>query len=253
MALLVASLVAVWNAGTPGSVTRKTPRLTVTGSSVDEGENAVFTLRLGSASRRPVTVHVATADGSAAAASDYRRYGGTVRFSPGQRSKKVRVRVLDDDEPEAAERFSLRLARVKGAHLGRRQASVTIAENDLPPPFEVRASLDGSQEVEDPPSPTGRGTGTMLLDPAANQATWTLTVTGMTLGDSGICRGLPRRPTTICPLLRFGDPHGTNTVTGTAHVDLKVILEIYAAPGSFCLRATNPDRTEFIRGQVSRA
>jgi hypothetical protein len=252
MAVLVAGLVAVWNAGTPGSVTRKTPRLTVTGSSAGEGENAVFTLRLGSASRRRVIVHVATLDGSATAGSDYRRYGSTVRFSPGQRSKKVRVRVLDDDEPEAAERFSLRLARVKGAHLGRRQASATIAESDLPPPFEVRASLDGSQEVDDPPSPAGRGSGTMLLDPAAKQATWTLTVTGMTLGDSGICRGLPGRPA-ICPLLRFGDPHGTNTITGTAHFDLKVILEIYAAPGSFCLRATNPDRTEFIRGQVSRA
>lgn len=102
--------------------------------SVSEAEDAVFEVELAEASRRPVTVRYATANGSAIAGQDYRRTSGTLTFEPGETSKLVRVRLLDDARTEPTERFSLRLSRPRNAELTDSRGIATILDNDAAPP-----------------------------------------------------------------------------------------------------------------------
>jgi hypothetical protein len=177
---------------------------------------------------------------------------GVVHFRPGQRSAHFRVSVLGETRPETTEQFFLEASRPKGARLKRHEATATILENDLPAPFTVTSTLTGAAEVDETRSPNGRGDFTMTLDAAKKEITFTLTVTGMTLGDSGLCRGAPLRPFTEI-ITRLGDPTAPGVVTGTKQIALKPILEIYEGPENFCARATTPTRSEFIRGQLARA
>lgn len=231
------------------------PALSVTGRSVAEGDTgrvgAVFTLRLSRASRHLVSVQVATADDSATAGSDYHARRGVIRFRPGQRTARFRVSVLGDTRPEETEKFFLEVSHPKGARLRSREATATIPENDLPAPFTVTSTLTGAGEVDETPSPTGHGGFTMTLDAAQKQITFTLSVTGMPLGDSGLCRGAPLRPFTEI-VTRLGDPTSPGMTAGTKQIALKPILEIYESPENFCARATTPTRSEFIRGQLAR-
>jgi hypothetical protein len=231
------------------------PTLSVRSTSVVEPDtgsvDAVFTLRLSRASSHPVSVHVATADDSASAGSDYRAHRGSVRFRPGRRSALFKVSVLGDTRPEDVEKLSLEISRPKGARLRTHEASATIPENDLPAPFPVSATLTGAGEVDDPPSPNGRGDFTMTLDPTQKKISYTLTVTGMALGDSGVMPGLPMRPVGNL-IAHLGEPNPPGTVSGTRHIPLGPILGIYEHPGNFSARAANPSRSEFIRGQLTR-
>jgi hypothetical protein len=174
-----------------------------------------------------------------------------LRFRPGQRTARFAVPVLGDTEPEQTESFFVQLSQPRGAHLGRRQATATIPENDLPVPFEVTSTLLGAYEVDEHPSPTGRGELTMTVDAVHRQVTFTLRVTGMSLGDSGFCRGSSMGPMTEI-VTRFGDPTAPGVVEGSKQIALKPILELYKSPSSFCARATTPARSEFIRGQLAR-
>lgn len=256
-ALVVAALVLVASSldARAGSNRIRSPLISVSNTSVVEGDtgstSASFTLRLSRASNRLVTVHVATTNDSATAGSDYRLRRGVVRFRPGQRSAKFKVSVLGDTSPEDVEKFNLVLSSPMGARLRSRQASATIPANDLPASFTVRATLSGAGEVDDPPSPNGRGEFAMTLDPAQKRITYTLTVTGMPLGDSGLARGFPLRPVTEI-VARLGERTAPGFVSGSKQIALKFILEIYAQPASFCARATTPERSEFIRGQLAR-
>jgi hypothetical protein len=91
----------------------------------------------------------------------------------------------------------------------------------------------------------------MTLDPAQKKISYTLTVTGMGLGDSGLMPGQAMRPVgTLIAHLGAPDPPGT--VSGTQHILLAQILGIYERPERYCARAANPERTEFIRGQLAR-
>lgn len=108
--------------------------LTVSDVSVTEGQsgttNAVFTVRLSAPSATTVTVSYATADGTAAAGSDYTAKSGTLSFAPGETSKSVAVSVLGDQMSEANEAFTFNLSNASGASLSRAQAKGTILNDD---------------------------------------------------------------------------------------------------------------------------
>jgi hypothetical protein len=198
-----------------------------------------------------VSVRVATGDDSAVSGADYRAHRGVARFRPGQRSIRFNVAVLGETRPEDVERFFLGLSRPKGARLRTHQATATIPANDLPTPFTVSSTLTGAAEVDEPPSPNGHGEFTMTLDAAQSTITYSLTVTGMALDASGICRGAPLRAMTEV-ITRLADPNPPGVVTGTKQIPLKPILEIYENPSNFCVRAANSTRSELIRGQLAR-
>ena len=77
------------------------------------------------------TVEFTTADGTAKELSDYTTALGTLRFAPGQASKRVTVLVTDDGFAEGDETFTLTLSNSTGAELGSPGSiSFTITDND---------------------------------------------------------------------------------------------------------------------------
>jgi hypothetical protein len=109
-------------------------QLSVSGASVKEGNSgttsAVFTVTLSAASGAPVTVHYATADGTATAGSDYQALAGTLTFAPGETSKTISVQVIGDRRAEANEKFSVNLDSASGGVIQTGSAQGTIVDDE---------------------------------------------------------------------------------------------------------------------------
>ncbi|MGH3372530.1 MAG: Calx-beta domain-containing protein, partial [Nocardioidaceae bacterium] len=71
-----------------------------------------------------------TANGTAAAGSDYTAVTQTVTFAPGETSKTVGVRILGDRTNEPNETFTVTLSNAAGATIGTGTATVTIVNDD---------------------------------------------------------------------------------------------------------------------------
>ncbi|MET0552978.1 MAG: Calx-beta domain-containing protein [Vicinamibacteria bacterium] len=97
------------------------------------GTTAVaVTARLSQPGAQPVTASFATANGTAAAGSDYQAAAGTVTFPAGTVSRTIGVNVIGDAAVEPDETFVLNLTAPVGATLGDAQGQVTIADDDAP-------------------------------------------------------------------------------------------------------------------------
>ena len=92
-----------------------------------------FAVTLSRASRAPVAVAYATADGSATAGSDYTAQKGELTFAPGETVKTVSVPVLDDAHDEGEETLTLRLSAATGAVIADGVATGTIENTDHMP------------------------------------------------------------------------------------------------------------------------
>ena len=126
------------------------PALSVSDATVQEAEGAVleFTVSLGHASSRTVTVDYATSDGSAQAGSDYTATSATLTFNAGDTAKAVQVPVLTDSDDEGQETLTLTLSNPSQAILDDATATGTIENGE---------SSSGTQEdppSEDPPADT---------------------------------------------------------------------------------------------------
>ncbi len=93
------------------------PSVSVADAEVREGPGAAlqFAVRLSRAASDPVTVGYRSTDKSATAGQDYRAVSGTLRFAPGETTKRVRVEVLDDVHDEGREVMLLVLISAEGA------------------------------------------------------------------------------------------------------------------------------------------
>lgn len=92
---------------------------------------ATFTVVLDRAWSQPVSVKVATSDGTAKAAEDYVATGDLLTFAPGQTSQTFTVAILDDAIEEAHETVLLMLSEPTNARLGAQQtAALTIVDDD---------------------------------------------------------------------------------------------------------------------------
>ncbi|WP_410590173.1 Calx-beta domain-containing protein [Amycolatopsis sp. lyj-23] len=92
---------------------------------------ATFTVSLlGGAGPTPVTVHYATADGTATAPADYQAAGGDVTFAPGETAKPVTVLVNPDTVDEPDETFTVTLSNPVGAGLVDPTGVGTIVDDD---------------------------------------------------------------------------------------------------------------------------
>ena len=94
----------------------------------DAGTSALtFTVTLGAASARAVTVDYATVAASAVAGVDYTSAGGTLSFAPGETSKAITVSVTGDVVDEGdAETLSLALINAQGAVLSGGAATLSV-------------------------------------------------------------------------------------------------------------------------------
>ena len=122
------------NEGHEATLGFSTPGISVADASATEGPTATadFTVTLAPAASEDVSVDYATADGTAVAGDDYTSVTGTVTFAPGETSKTVSVRVLDDAVEDAGETFALVLGNPQGAHayLARTRAAATVNNDD---------------------------------------------------------------------------------------------------------------------------
>ena len=123
-------------AGTPGL-----PALSIGDVAVSEGNagaaNAVFTVSLSAASGQTVTVNYATANGTAAAGSDYTATSGTLTFLPGVLSQPISVPVLGDNVYEPNETFVVNLSGAVNALIAHAQGVGTILNDDPVPSISI--------------------------------------------------------------------------------------------------------------------
>ena len=123
-----------------------TPSITVNDVTVTEGNSgttaATFTVSLSAAYGQPVSVHYATADGSAVAGSDYQAASGTLTFAPGVTSQTITVLVNGDRDAESTEFFLLLLTSPTNAFVADPSGTGTIVDDE---PF---VDISGSSGVE---------------------------------------------------------------------------------------------------------
>jgi hypothetical protein len=92
-------------------------------------QNAALTVTLSEPLKKPVTVDYRTADGTAAAGSDYAAAAGKLAFARGETVKTVLVPVYGDQVPENTEAFTVRLSAAKGATIADGQGTVTVVDS----------------------------------------------------------------------------------------------------------------------------
>jgi hypothetical protein len=93
----------------------------------------LFPVTLSSASVLPVSVRLATSDGSAVAGSDYIATNGVLTFAPGQTSKTLAVQVIGDALPEYDEYFFFSLSSPTNCLLGTNAGAGIILNDDISP------------------------------------------------------------------------------------------------------------------------
>lgn len=120
--------------GSVGELDPEPVVLAVADASVLEGNKGTsrldLTVTLSRSSDAEVTVHYATANGTAVATQDYAATSGTLTFQPGETSRTISVSIKGDRKREANETFSVNLSNAVGATIGDGSATVTILNDD---------------------------------------------------------------------------------------------------------------------------
>src|SRR5207244_978425 len=104
---------------------------------------AAFTVSLSSKSAFPVTIQYSTTNGSALAGGDYQAVSGTI--TPGETSRTIIVKTLDDAIYEGNETFTVNLSNPVGATIADSQGVATVIDND-PQPTKFYVVNDGSPD-----------------------------------------------------------------------------------------------------------
>ena len=120
------------------------PSLSIADASLTEGASGTsamtFTVSLSAASGQTVRVDYATADGTAAAGSDYTAASGTLTFTPGQTQQTFDVTIAGDRILELDEAFTVSLSSATNAVLGNDTATGTITNDDAVPNVTLSAA-----------------------------------------------------------------------------------------------------------------
>jgi hypothetical protein len=120
--------------GGGGGGSAETPTLSITGTSVTEGDSATtqatFTVTLSAAAIHQVTVDYASADGTAVAPGDYQGTSGNLAFAPGTTSRSIAVEVVGDTIEEAEEQFTVALSNAVGASIATGTGTTSILDDD---------------------------------------------------------------------------------------------------------------------------
>ncbi|WP_323002844.1 retention module-containing protein [Denitromonas sp.] len=153
-----------------------------------------YTVSLTNPSDHPVTVDVATANGTAQAGSDYTALSQSLTFAPGVTSQTVTVNIVNDSPAvyEGAENYTVALSNVGGAVIGTGSVTTTIVDDGTggPPGGDDDRpviSIVGPAEVNE-----GAGTITYTLN-LSNPSTAPVSVTVDTM-DAGATAGSDYSP-----------------------------------------------------------
>ena len=93
-------------------------------------ETALVPVRLSAKHSNTITVNYNTADGSAAASSDFGAVTGSLTFARGEQTKYIPIPVIGDRVVEADEYFSVNLFNPKGSRVADGTGQVTIADDE---------------------------------------------------------------------------------------------------------------------------
>jgi hypothetical protein len=121
-----------------GEAAAAVPGISINDGSVTEGRDpqAIFTVSLDAApyAARPVSVTVATVNGSAVAGSDFRFTRQTLTFERGgPNAQQFSVVLVDDNIEEATETFSVKLSAASNARITDNTGVGTILDDDGQP------------------------------------------------------------------------------------------------------------------------
>ena len=119
-------------------------KIAVGDASSDEPGTLTFPVTLSQASAREVKISWATADGTAAAGSDYTGGGGTLTFAPGDTSKNIDVAVIGDSVTEENETMKVVLSGPVGvpeANVLDGEGAGTIIDKNAPPSLSISDTL----------------------------------------------------------------------------------------------------------------
>ncbi|PCI45438.1 MAG: hypothetical protein COB41_01660 [Proteobacteria bacterium] len=122
---------------TPASTSTPAPTVTVTSSSVIEGNagetSLVFTVDSNITSSQAITINFSTQDGTAQAGSDYIATSGVITFPAGATGGSISVPILGDTAIESDETFTLLLSSPSHASFAGASIIGTIVNDDFPP------------------------------------------------------------------------------------------------------------------------
>jgi hypothetical protein len=114
------------------------PAISIGDVAVVEGNSgsvtAAFVVTLSAPSSLPVTVHFATADGTARAGKDYLSASGLLTIGAGLTNSGLTVSVMGDTAVESNETFFVNLTGATNATIGVGQGRCTITNDDVPIP-----------------------------------------------------------------------------------------------------------------------
>jgi hypothetical protein len=97
----------------------------------DYGWRSIYIQRNGDISQ-PGSVQFSTVNGTATAGSDYVAQSGTAEFAAGERTKKIDVRILNNEVLEPTEAFTVQLSSPTGGTLGTRASTtIQIADDEI--------------------------------------------------------------------------------------------------------------------------
>src|SRR5262249_13502890 len=121
----------IWDGSPPPPLP---PSLRIGNVTVGEGNTGTqavtFTVTLSARSDQSVTVNYSTANGTAAAGSDYQAQSGTLIIPAGQTTGTIAVSVIGDRLPEPNETFFLNLSGATNASIADGQAVGTIMDDE---------------------------------------------------------------------------------------------------------------------------
>jgi hypothetical protein len=143
-------------------------------SVVEHAGPAVLTVRLSTAREEVVTLRLVSTDGSATAPADFHAIDETVTFGPGETLKSVPVEIVDDQDAEGAETFTVAVVSATGTDIADATGVVTIMDDDGEPgdlPVASVCDASGSEDGGTVVFPV------RLTKPAAGEVTihWTTT------------------------------------------------------------------------------
>jgi hypothetical protein len=150
-----------------GRITDDEPRVTISGTSGQEGNSGPrplnFTVTLSQAYVEPVVLTYTTADGNATAGSDYQGTPGTVTIPVGQTTGTITVLVNGDRLGEANETFFVDLSGATNATIANGQGVGTIVDD------EPRITINNVSKAEAKNRKTTLFTFTVSLSAASDQ------------------------------------------------------------------------------------
>ena len=190
------------------------PALSVNDVTVTEGDagtvDATFTVTLAPVSGRLVTVHYATANGSATTPADYTATSGTLTFAAGDTSETITVTVNGDVLDEGNEQFVVNLSSPSNAGFGDLVGVATINDQDPPPALSISDAT-----ITEGDAGTVDATFTVTLAPVSGQTVFVQYATANGSATAGADYGAIGLTT-----LTFLPGETTKTITVSVNADL---------------------------------